>query len=100
MTARDHVTKAFVALRAMEPHARAQTIVSMFMIAAAEFAAMVLEHNNVPAPLPPKDPSHRWIRETLAELDVGDRCEFLAGLFGEICREFAALVEEQKAARP
>lgn len=87
-------------LRAMSNDKRAETIVDMFKIAAGEWAAMVLEHVEVPPGIPtppPSDDAKRdQIRELLQVLDVEQRSKFLGALFGQVCQEFAELIADNR----
>jgi hypothetical protein len=81
-------------LRLMPDDERAETVVEMFKITAAEFAAMVLEHTNTTTghPLPGADSP---IREALQDLDTDARCAFIGDLFKAVCEEFAALIADR-----
>jgi hypothetical protein len=74
---------------------RAETIVEMFKIAAAEFAVMVLEHTTTSTGHPLPADEGNPIRERLRDLDVDHRCEFLGSLFEAIMEEFARLIEDR-----
>lgn len=84
-------------LRAMPDDERAETIIETFRIASAEWAAMVLEHTNVPPGLPPHDipGEDNPIRQRLKELDIEGRCLFLGTLFAQICEEFSLMIADR-----
>lgn len=98
----DRPTPTFTAmqtdLRSMGHDERAETIVQIFRVAASEWAAMVIEHVNVPPghPPPPVPGDGHPIRELLQDLPVEERCRFLGALFEQVCQEFAALIAETK----